>query len=129
MVLIGCGGIIIKEKSVLLIRRMNSRTVNNLWANPGGKVEDGESLEDTCIRELSEELGIDVEIIQRLSDYEDYRNNELFGRYTGFLVRIAKGEPYRKEPDKIAEVRYWQLNKLPAEIAPFTLQYLRDLGL
>ena len=129
MVNMGCGGIIIRGADVLLIRRINSKTFDNLWSNPGGMVEEGESLEDACIRELREELGIGIAITKRVGDYEDFRDGALFGRYTGFLVEIKEGEPSINEPDKIAELRYWLLDQLPENIAPYTLQYLRDLDL
>lgn len=127
MARLGCGGIILENDKVLLIKRINSKTFNNLWSNPGGIVEEGESLEEACIRELSEELGIEVVIKQKISDYEDYREDQLFGRYTGFLVEITSGKPEIKEPNKIAEMKYWPLNRLPEDIAPYTLQYLNDL--
>ncbi len=45
---------------VLIAERPAGRTMAGLWEFPGGKVEDGERPEQTLIRELKEELGIDV---------------------------------------------------------------------
>ena len=47
---------------VLLARRTEGRDLAGLWEFPGGKVEAGESPEAALVRELREELGIDVEI-------------------------------------------------------------------
>lgn len=47
---------------VLLARRTEGRDLAGLWEFPGGKRESGESPEAALIRELREELGIDVEI-------------------------------------------------------------------
>ncbi len=47
---------------VLLARRTEGRDLAGLWEFPGGKREPGESAEAALIRELREELGIDVEI-------------------------------------------------------------------
>jgi 8-oxo-dGTP diphosphatase len=47
---------------VLLARRTEGRDLAGLWEFPGGKVEAGESPEAALVRELREELGIDVEL-------------------------------------------------------------------
>ena len=46
---------------ILIAKRPEGRTLARLWEFPGGKVEAGESPERALIRELAEELGIDVE--------------------------------------------------------------------
>ena len=43
-------------------RRPDEGLLGGLWEFPGGKQEDGESLKDTCRRELREELGVKVEV-------------------------------------------------------------------
>lgn len=43
---------------IVLVRRKD----NDLWALPGGGMELGESIEDTAVREVKEETGLDVTI-------------------------------------------------------------------
>ncbi len=45
---------------ILLQKRPEGRQMAGLWEFPGGKVESGESPESALVRELKEELGIDV---------------------------------------------------------------------
>jgi 8-oxo-dGTP diphosphatase len=45
---------------VLIAKRPEGKTLAGLWEFPGGKVEDGERPETALIRELKEELSIDV---------------------------------------------------------------------
>ena len=48
------------------------------WEFPGGKVEGGESLEDCLKREIKEELGVEIELIEHLpSNFHKYSNVKL----------------------------------------------------
>lgn len=46
---------------VLMAKRPEGKSLAGLWEFPGGKVESGERPEDALIRELKEELGINIE--------------------------------------------------------------------
>ncbi len=48
------------DKRVLIAQRPDGKALAGLWEFPGGKVEPGERPEQTLIRELHEEIGIDV---------------------------------------------------------------------
>jgi 8-oxo-dGTP diphosphatase len=45
---------------ILIAKRPEGRSLAGLWEFPGGKVEPGESPEHALVRELAEELGIDI---------------------------------------------------------------------
>lgn len=49
------------DRRVLLQQRAPGRAMAGLWEFPGGKVEDGETPEAALVRELAEELGIEVD--------------------------------------------------------------------
>ena len=49
-----------EDNRVLIARRPEDKHMGGLWEFPGGKVEPGELPEEALIRELGEELGIDV---------------------------------------------------------------------
>lgn len=60
IVLVAAVALIDADGRVLLAQRPEGKSMAGLWEFPGGKVETGESPEATLIRELEEELGIEV---------------------------------------------------------------------
>src|SRR5437764_6121351 len=60
VVLVAACALIDTDGRVLIAQRPEGRPMAGLWEFPGGKVETGERLEQTLIRELHEELGISV---------------------------------------------------------------------
>ena len=60
LVLVSAVALIDPDGRVLLAQRPEGKSMAGLWEFPGGKVEQGESPEVALIRELKEELGIDI---------------------------------------------------------------------
>lgn len=56
-------GIIYNQNKVLICRRKSSKSLGGFWEFPGGKVEKGESGDLALIRELKEELEMEIESI------------------------------------------------------------------
>jgi 8-oxo-dGTP diphosphatase len=54
-------GILVRGGRVLLARRPEGKHLAGLWEFPGGKVEPGESPDAALVRELREELGVELE--------------------------------------------------------------------
>ena len=60
VLLVAACALVDPDGRVLIARRPEGKPMAGLWEFPGGKVEPGELPEATVIRELKEELGIDV---------------------------------------------------------------------
>ncbi|MFU2028205.1 DNA mismatch repair protein MutT [Bacillus wiedmannii] len=52
-------GILIEDEKVLLVKQ---KVANRNWSLPGGRVENGETLEEAMVREMREETGLEVKI-------------------------------------------------------------------
>jgi ADP-ribose pyrophosphatase YjhB (NUDIX family) len=66
---VGIGGVIIDQGRALLIRR-GSEPLRGEWSIPGGTLELGETLEEGVARELLEETGIKVRVIDLIEVFD-----------------------------------------------------------
>ena len=62
LLLVAACALVDVDGRVLLAQRPSGKTLAGLWEFPGGKVEPGETPEETLVRELHEELGIVTQI-------------------------------------------------------------------
>jgi ADP-ribose pyrophosphatase YjhB (NUDIX family) len=67
--MVGVGGVVIDNGRALLIRR-GSAPLKGEWSIPGGLLEVGETLEEGVVRELAEETGLVVQVIELLEVFE-----------------------------------------------------------
>jgi 8-oxo-dGTP diphosphatase len=54
------------DGDILVTQRSSTMRLPLKWEFPGGKVEPGESEEECVVREIAEELGIQVQVLKRL---------------------------------------------------------------
>ncbi|HXC86488.1 MAG TPA: NUDIX hydrolase [Candidatus Cybelea sp.] len=66
---VGVGGVIIDGGRALLIRR-GSEPLRGEWSIPGGTLELGESLEEGVRRELREETGLEVRVLELIEVFD-----------------------------------------------------------
>ena len=92
--------IIEREGLFLIARRTEGRHLALKWEFPGGKVELGESEVEGLHRELFEELGVRVEVVERLTPVE-YSYPERSLRLIAFRCRIVEGEPVANDHEEL----------------------------
>jgi 8-oxo-dGTP diphosphatase len=66
---VGVGGVIIENGRALLIRR-GSEPLRGEWSIPGGTLEVGETLQEGVARELLEETGIEVRVLELIEVFD-----------------------------------------------------------
>jgi len=84
-------GIIIKDNKILIGLRSKKDQGGGLWEFPGGKIELEESELSAVIRELKEELGINVSVQQKVMQYIHRFKNTLYD-ISFFEINSFEGE-------------------------------------
>ena len=88
--LIAVGVLVIDEDKALIIKR-GEEPNKFLWSIPGGLVEIGEELEEAAIREIKEEMGIDVKIEKVIGIFNCINRNKNEIKYHYVIIDyIAK---------------------------------------
>ncbi len=70
-------GIIVRNGKIFIGQRPEGKPLAGLWEFPGGKLEQGESIEECLIRELKEELNVEATVGKHIMDtVYSYPENE-----------------------------------------------------
>ena len=114
---------------VLIAKRPNNKHLAGFWEFPGGKVEKDETPENALIREVKEELNVNInnKCIAPVSFSEfDYRNFHLL--LLLYICRRWEGEPLTMEENELKWVKPSMLRKYKMPPADDSLIYsLQDL--
>ena len=130
ILLVAACALVDPDGRVLLAKRPEGKALAGLWEFPGGKVEAGESPENTLVRELQEELGIETKVacLAPLTfashTYEDF--HLLMPLY---VCRRFWGTPRAQEGQELKWVRPRDMRDYPmppadAPLIPFLIDLL-----
>lgn len=102
----GCA--IIENNKLLLLKKIK----HNFYEFPGGKIDEGETEEETAIRETIEEIGVEPLILENFWKGEfQVKDKKLVG--TIFLARLPdKSTPKIMEPDAFNDIKWIDLNEI-----------------
>ena len=99
------GGIVLSEEKILLVKNKkgdSSKDSEPWWGYPKGHLEEGEKPTEAAVREVFEETGFEVKIVNNKpiaeSRYEVERNGEKFQK-TVWFYEMEVIEAFKKEPD------------------------------
>lgn len=113
-----------KDKSIVLVKRKDE-PFKDLFALPGGHVENGETVEDAVVREVKEETGLDVRVGKLLGVYSapdrDPRGHVVSVVFDCFETggELAPGSDATEA---------WSFKKPPAPLAFDHAKILKDAG-
>ncbi|MEX2010024.1 MAG: (deoxy)nucleoside triphosphate pyrophosphohydrolase [Dongiaceae bacterium] len=128
LVLVAAVALVDVDGRVLLARRPEGKTMAGLWEFPGGKVHEGETPEAALIRELREELAIDVAASCLAPfTFASHRYADFHLLMPLYVCRVWQGQVAPLEGQELAWVRPARLADYPMPPADEPLvAFLRD---
>jgi 8-oxo-dGTP diphosphatase len=120
---VGVKAVIFRDKRVLLLRRRDDLALYpGLWDLPGGGVEEGETLEEALVREVSEEAGFRIKVtrlVHAWSVVNTLRSGQSFpGVIVCFECRSSATRPPRLDPSEHSDFAWVARKALPSYDGP-----------
>lgn len=107
------GGVVFLGNSVLMLRKLNGD-----WVLPKGKVESGESTEQTALREVREETGVKGRIIEFLGE-TNYRfkncwsqNEVIEKRVLWYIMEAKTTHTVPQKEEGFVEAKFIHINRI-----------------
>lgn len=115
--------IILKDNKILVAQRSETMKLPLKWEFPGGKVEENETEETCLLREIKEELNLDIQILKRLEtkrfDYDTFSINLI-----PFISQYLTGELVLSEHKAVKWLSKEEL--FPLDWAPADIPVLEE---
>lgn len=108
---------------ILLLHRQRDDV--GQWEMPGGKVEKDETPVLAALREIKEELGVDVDIAKALGS-EDFEVDDTAYKYHWFLAMIVDGAPDIMEAETFDDLDYFDIEDLPSLALSANMQVFHE---
>lgn len=100
---------------VLIAHRNPTGQMGNRWEFPGGKVENGESDEISIIREMSEEFGINVQVISKITT-GSFMHNGVESLLEVYLIKVPHdGSCTKYVLTEHSEYKWVNINDIPKD--------------
>lgn len=111
MIVIPCGVALIRRGGEYLIaQRRKNDSFGSLWEFPGGKKDPDESFEECVVREVKEEVGLDVRVEEKFMEMRrPYHERIIWLNF--FLCTYLGGEPKPIDCERIEWVRVEDMKK------------------
>ena len=120
MISIAATVVIVADGKVLLVKREDLE----VWALPGGGVDEGESLAETAVREAREETGLQVELTHLIGLYSEIGSWSDW-HVASFAADVVGGE-LQTQLGEVLDLRFFPLDALPEDMFWWHRQHIED---
>lgn len=116
-----CAAVIVEGDEVLLATRPPGKSMAGLWEFPGGKIDAGESFAQCLVREIHEEIGLDITVLDRLYTlHHSYPDKNVVLYFFRCIQKNKAQMPHPKEGQEVMRIKFSQIRPeqmLPADIS------------
>jgi len=111
-IVVGAAVVMNRKGEVLIAQRRDKDMLGGLWEFPGGKQETGETIQQCIVRELKEELGINIETGDFLVTVKHAYSHFTMEMHT-YFAKIKSGRPRPIECQDFQWLKISDLRKVP----------------
>jgi len=125
---VSAGGVVFRKRNSLIEVALTSRQQGQVWCLPKGLIEKGESPEETALREVREETGLEGRLVEKIEEikywyYSKWEQVRVFKIVHFYLLEFLGGDTERHDFE-VDEVRWFTL-----EEAKRVLSYKSERGI
>lgn len=121
-----------KDDQILLLKRASTGYYDGNYSLPAGHFDGGETAKDVAVREVKEELGLDINPVDLKLVHVSHRKSPtpIDHERMDLFFKISKwhGEPVNAEPDKHEEIKWFPANELPENMVPEVKQAISKVS-
>ncbi|MDA8233283.1 MAG: (deoxy)nucleoside triphosphate pyrophosphohydrolase [Clostridia bacterium] len=121
-IIVVTAGVICRGEKILLAQRVQGDPLGGLWEFPGGKIIPGESPEDCLVREIREELEMDIEVGEIFQVVSHVYPGGKHILLLAYLCRHLRGEGIARECQDFRWVTPGQLMDFPMPEADWPIR-------
>jgi 8-oxo-dGTP diphosphatase len=104
--------VISKDDKFLVCRRASHKSLPGFWEFPGGKVESGESDPEALKREIQEELGVEIQVLEFICRSEIRVGTQKIEMYSYSVVLVSNEPSSSSDHDAMRWVSVQELTDL-----------------
>lgn len=110
--------LIIKDNKVLLLKRQNTGYCDGLYGVPAGHIDDLELGTAAMIRELKEEINLDITVdnLEQICTFHKINPPRVYVHYIFKVTNFNESQIKNMEPHKCSELKWFDMDSLPENI-------------